>query len=128
MQTQKLISSRQSCPIRLFRLSTVVMLSDLCLNPLSRFSIHVQKFNPNLYSQTKYSVCRPLINSYLTQLNISVSNSISKESTSAMIFKMSRFVSFNHKSEIRSYLNTIYFRIMREELFPSEVKSNSRSS
>jgi hypothetical protein len=35
-------------------------------------------FNPNLHSQKKYSVCRPLIKSYSTQLNTSVSNPISK--------------------------------------------------
>jgi hypothetical protein len=35
-------------------------------------------FNPNPHSQKKYSVCRPRIKSYSTQLNTSVSNPISK--------------------------------------------------
>jgi hypothetical protein len=43
-------------------------------------------FNPNPYSQKKYSVCHPLINFYPIRLNISVSNPISKSASTA-IFK-----------------------------------------
>jgi hypothetical protein len=35
-------------------------------------------FNPSPYSHTEYSICRPLINSYPTWLNTSVSNPIPK--------------------------------------------------
>jgi hypothetical protein len=35
-------------------------------------------FNPSPYSQTEYSICRPLINFYPTQLNTSVFDPNSK--------------------------------------------------
>jgi hypothetical protein len=45
--------SRHATPVQthLFGLSTVVMLSDLCLNPLSWYSVYVQIFNPNPHSR-----------------------------------------------------------------------------
>jgi hypothetical protein len=42
-------------------------------------------FNSNPYSQKKYSVCHPLINFYPIRLNISVSNSISKSASTAIL-------------------------------------------
>jgi hypothetical protein len=54
------------------------LLFELCPNPISQCSIDVRLFYPDPYSQTEYSVCRPLINSYSTQLNTSVSDPISK--------------------------------------------------
>jgi hypothetical protein len=38
----------------------------------------MSKINPSPYSQTEYSVCHPLINSYLTWLNTSVFDPNSK--------------------------------------------------
>jgi hypothetical protein len=71
---------------KLFYSNSRQLLSDLCPNPISRLSIYVQIFNPNLYSLAESLMCRPLINSYLTRLNISMSDPNSKP-TSAVILK-----------------------------------------
>jgi hypothetical protein len=72
--------SRLATPVQthLFGLSIVVMLSNRCLNPLSRLSVYVQIRSPNPHSPTESLLCQPLIilmqiylfslyhNSYLT--------------------------------------------------------------
>jgi hypothetical protein len=85
MQIQKSILSCKS-RLKLISSNSRQLLSDMGLNPISRYSIYVQIFNPNLYSPAESLMCRPLINSYPTQLNISVSEPNSKP-TSVTILK-----------------------------------------
>jgi hypothetical protein len=55
--------SRLATPVQthLFGLTTVVMLSDLCPNPLSRQSGYVQIRSPNPHSPAKSLLCQRLI-------------------------------------------------------------------
>jgi hypothetical protein len=68
MQTQKSFSNYKS-HLKLIKSNSRWLLFDLSPSPIPRTSIDVQLFYPNLYSQTEYSVCRPLIYSYSTQLD-----------------------------------------------------------
>ena len=90
------------------------MLVELCLNPIFSMFDLCPKIYPSPYSQTEYSVCRPLINFYPIRLNISVSNPISK-STSAAIFKYHDSL-LRLKIQSRLNLRTIYFPITCREL------------
>ena len=83
-------------------------------------------FNPSPYSQTECSICRPLINSYSTQPNISCPNQI-QNPVSTAILKCHDSPSPT-KIQSRSNLRAIYFRITCRELFSSEIKLDSRSN
>jgi hypothetical protein len=67
--------SRLANPVEthLFGFSTVAMLSDLCPNPLSWYSVYVQIFNLNPYSPAESLLCQPLINSYANRPIFSIS-------------------------------------------------------
>jgi hypothetical protein len=71
--------SRLTTPIQthLFGLSTVVMLSNLCPNPLSWYSVYVQIPSLNPHSPAESLLCQPLIDSYENQLVIYISLFIS---------------------------------------------------
>jgi hypothetical protein len=66
-----------SSKVHLSKLSIVVVLSDLYLNPISWYSIYVQVRNPNLHYPAESLLCEPLINSYEKRLVISMSSFIS---------------------------------------------------
>jgi hypothetical protein len=70
MQTRWSISIYKS-HLKLFKLNSRQLLSDLSPSPIPRTSIDVQLFYSSPYSQTECSICRPLINSYSTRPNIS---------------------------------------------------------
>ena len=84
------------------------------------------KINPTPYSQTEYSVCRPLINSYSTQPSIFVSKPNSKPNSTTILKSHNPISQTKNPKPIRSLRETFISKIVREELFPSEFKSNSR--
>jgi hypothetical protein len=85
-QTRKSFSTFKS-HLKLITSNSRWLLFDLSLSLIPQTLIYVRLFYPDPYTQTEYSVCRPLINSYSTRLNTSMSDLISKKSTSAMISK-----------------------------------------
>jgi hypothetical protein len=82
-------------------------------------------FNPSPYSHTEYSICRPLINYYPIRLSISVSNPISKSASTAILKCHDSLSPTKNPKPIRNLRETFISKIVCEELFPSEIKSNS---
>ena len=75
MQTQKSFSTYKS-HLKHIQSNSQQLLFDLSPSLIPRPSIYVRLFYPSPYSQTEYSICRPLINSYSTRPNISCPNRI----------------------------------------------------
>jgi hypothetical protein len=88
-----------SSKVHLFGLSTVVMLSDLCPNPLSWYSVYVQIRSPNPHSPTESLLCQPLIISYANRLVISMSSFISSYQVYSKDFsKLNQILTWKDKS------------------------------
>jgi hypothetical protein len=84
MQTRWSISIYKSHQ-KLFKSNSRRPLFDLSPSPIPRTSIDVRLFYPSPYSQTEYSICRPPINSYSTQPNISCPNQIQNPASTAIL-------------------------------------------
>jgi hypothetical protein len=84
MQTQKSFSNYKS-HLKLIKSNSRRLLSDLSPNLIPRTSIDVRLFYSDPYPPTESSVCRPLINFYPIRLNVSISNPISKSTTTAIL-------------------------------------------
>jgi hypothetical protein len=84
MQTRKSFSTYKS-HLKHIQSNSRQLLFDLSPGLIPRPSIYVRLFYPSPYSQTEYSICRPLINSYSTQLNISCPNRIQNPASVAIL-------------------------------------------
>jgi hypothetical protein len=71
--------------MKLFKSNSQQLLFALSPSQIPRTSTDVRLFYPSPYSQTEYSVCRPLINSYSTQPSIFVSKPNSKLNPAAIL-------------------------------------------
>jgi hypothetical protein len=93
---------------------------------IPRMLIYVWLFYLNPYSQTEYSICHPLINSYSTRPNISYPNRTQNPASTAILSCHDSISPTKNPKPIGSLRETFISKIVREKLFPSEFKSNSR--
>jgi hypothetical protein len=73
MQTRRSFSNYKS-HLKFIKSNSRRLLSDLSPNPIPRTSIDVRLFYSDPYSQTEYSICRPLNQFYPFRPNILCSN------------------------------------------------------
>jgi hypothetical protein len=125
MQTRRSFSNYKS-HLKFIKSNSRRLLSDLSPNPIPRTSIDVRLFYSDPYSQTEYSVCRPLINFYSTRPNISYLNQTQNPVSTAILKCHDPISPTKNLKPIGSLRETFISKIVCEELFPSQIKSNSR--
>jgi hypothetical protein len=126
MRTRKSISSRKSHPTCLFELSTIV------IRPMLESAFLIFGLRPNIKSTSVFShgisKSQPLINSYPTRLNISVSNLNSKINIDIDFFLKYRNLPFSivDPKGSRSLVILIFYSYGNK--FPSDAKNQIPSS
>jgi hypothetical protein len=139
MQTQKSFSTYKS-HLKHIQSNSQQLLFDLSPSLIPRPSIYVRLFYSSPYSQTEYSICRPLINSYSTRPNISCPNRIQNPVSTTILKchdspyptknpKASRIPrQFIFESCARSYFcERIQIKLSVELIAQSSVRRNSSS-